>query len=108
MEDIIEEVFGEIRDETDSETEEIQETSNGDFIIDSTILMEDILDKFELDLKDIGLNEQEFDGETVSYIITHELERFPSSGEVMTFDVVDHIGYTTLSLKILDIKDGQM
>jgi len=108
MEDIIEEVFGEIRDETDKETEDITQLENGSFVIDATILMEQILAKFGLSLEDISLNEQEFDGETVSYIITHELDRFPRSGEVMDFDVVDSEKYSTISFKTLDILNWQM
>jgi len=108
MEDIIEEVFGEIQDETDKEVEEIRELENNKFVIDSTILMEDILSKFELNLADISLNEKEFDGETVSYVITHELERFPNKAEVMQFKITDHDIYTKLSFKMLDVSDGQM
>lgn len=108
MEDIIEEVFGEIRDETDKEIEEIRETKDGGFIIDSTILMEDILERFELNLSDISLNEKEFDGETVSYIITHELKRFPNIDEVMSFKVIDSEKYSKIDFKTIDILDGQM
>ncbi len=108
MEDIIEEVFGEIRDETDKEVEDIRELDNGKFVIDSTILMEDILSKFWLNLADITLNEKEFDGETVSYVVTHELKRFPNNNEIMKFKVLDSEKYSLLSLKMLDVHDGQM
>ncbi len=71
-------------------------------------MIEDILDRFELNLKDIGLNEKEFDGETVSYVITHELERFPNEGEVMSFKILDDDKNKQINFKTLDILNGQM
>ncbi|MDP2091099.1 MAG: hemolysin family protein [Candidatus Gracilibacteria bacterium] len=88
IEDIVEEVFGEIRDETDKEVEDIKKTAKGTFMVEPDVMMQDLLDKFGLGLKDIGLDEKEFDGETISYIITHELERYPEKGETITFNFV--------------------
>lgn len=48
-------------------------------MIDSSILLDDIVDEFELEMSDIGFDEKEFGSETVSYMITHELERFPKT-----------------------------
>ena len=79
IEDIVEEIFWEIHDETDFETDEIIEKWENTYIIHSTILLNDIVDEFHLELADIGINEREFWSETVSYMITHKLERFPKS-----------------------------
>lgn len=89
LEDIVEEVFWEIRDETDKEVDEIKKTGKTSFMVEPDVLMEDVLDKFWLDLKHIWLDDKEFSWETVSYVITHELERFPEPGEVITFELVD-------------------
>ncbi len=89
IEDIIEEIFGEIHDETDFETDEIVEKKKGTFIIDSSILIENIVDEFKLELSDIGIDEKEFWTETVSYMITHQLERFPEHKEEVCFDILD-------------------
>jgi len=59
LEDIIEEIVWEIRDESDKEEEEIKTNGNGWYIIDSTILMEEILGRFELEFKDIWVDEKE-------------------------------------------------
>ena len=108
IEDVVEEVFGEIHDETDFETDEIIEKGKDTYIIDSTILIENIVDEFELELADIGIDEKEFWSETVSYIITHKLERFPKEKEKICFPVLDEKGKKTkkkLCFQVLDIQD---
>ncbi|MDD3794304.1 MAG: hemolysin family protein [Candidatus Gracilibacteria bacterium] len=112
MEDIIEQVFGEIRDETDKESEEFVKNGKNSFIVQSDVLIEEVLYKFDLDLEHIGLDEKEFDGETISYVITHILEGFPSNGEIITFDInrddeeVD--SKEILTFKILDIDNAKI
>jgi len=92
MEDIIEEVFGDIRDETDKEVEEIQDIWSGKFIIESSVLIEEILSESDLNLADIG----------------HELERFPKSGEALEFEVLESELYQKISFRVLTIADGKM
>ena len=38
-----------------------------------------------IDRNTIGMSEQEYSGETISYIITSELERFPEENEELLF-----------------------
>ena len=65
-------------------------------------------------MKHIWLDEKEFWWETLSYLITHKLERFPSNGEMLSFDIIEedddekeNIGGKLL-LKVLDIKDSKI
>ncbi len=88
LEDIFEEVFGEIRDETDREIDAIQKQDTGSFIIDSSVMIDDILEKFDLELEHIGLDVAEFSTETVSFILTDTLERFPEVGEIVEFEII--------------------
>lgn len=88
LEDIFEEVFGEIRDETDREIDSIQAQDAGSFIIDSSVMIDDILEKFDLELEHIGLDVAEFSTETVSFILTDTLERFPEVGEIIEFEII--------------------
>jgi len=111
LEDIIEEVFGEIHDETDYETDEIIENGNNSYTIDSSISMDDILEEFELEFSDIGFDEKEFGSETVSYILTHELERFPEKNETICFNVLDdkeEASWNTLCFTILEVEDAMI
>lgn len=110
LEDIIEEVFWEIRDETDKETDEIKEVWNDSLIVESDALIEDVLEKLWLELANIWLDYKEFDWETISYVITHTLDRFPSSGELITFelcDIEDH-EFLKVTFKITEIKDHKI
>ena len=109
IEDVIEEVFGEIHDETDYETDEIVEQGKDDYLIDSTILLDEIVDEFWLCLEDIGLDEKEFGSETVSYMITHRLERFPEKWEEIDFTILDEDQketWNSLCFKVLEIDDS--
>ncbi len=87
-EDIVEEVFWEIRDETDKETDELVKTWEDSYVVESEILMEDLLKQFDLDLEHIWLDSKEFDGETISYVITNVLWDFPTKDQVIDFQII--------------------
>jgi hypothetical protein len=40
-------------------------------------MIDEVLEEFDLELYHIGLDVKEFSSETVSYILTDKLERFP-------------------------------
>ena len=107
MEDIIEEVFWEIRDETDKEAEEFVKIWKDSIRVESDVLIEDVLEKFKLELPNIWLDEKEFDWETLSYIITHVLEWFPNKDEIVSFDILneDKEVKDVLSCKVLSIEN---
>ena len=107
LEDIFEEVFGEIRDETDREIDAIQKQDENSFIIDSSVMIDDILEKFDLELEHIGLDVAQFSTETVSFILTDTLERFPEVGEIIEFEIVKPNMTTpqVLEFHILDMTD---
>jgi CBS domain containing-hemolysin-like protein len=88
LEDIIEEVFWEIRDETDIEEEEIKKIWENLYIIKSNILMEEVLDKFNLKFKDIWLDKKIFTWEKVGYVLTYKIERFPKLKEIITYKIL--------------------
>jgi putative hemolysin len=109
MEDIMEEVFWDIRDETDKESEDFVETWKNTMRVDSWVLIEDVLDRFDLELENIWLDEREFGWETLSYLITHILEWFPTNGQIITFDIKSNKKVVKiLSCKILDIHNAKI
>lgn len=84
LEDIIEEIFGEFIDETDKEITPIKNDWDS-YIVQGSVLIDDLLEHINLTWNDIGLEEQAYSGETVSYVITSELERFPEKNEKLIF-----------------------
>jgi len=108
LEDVVEEVFGEIHDETDKEIDPVRSDGNGWYLFQSEVRIDDLLDKFELEFDDVWLDEKEMGWETLSYFVTSYLERFPKKWEEIKL-VVDK-EYTNnkqkkwnLYLKILSV-----
>jgi len=102
LEDIIEEVFGEIQDETDQEEQIFKKIWENEYEVDSTILLEDILEKLGLELQDLWIDPKDYEGETLSYLITDILERFPHPGETIEFILPEN---KKLTIKVKDVND---
>ena len=79
MEDVLEEVFGDIKDEKDREEIYMKKKGNGSIEALGTVLIDDILEEWNLHPEDVGLVE-EYIGEPLSYIILAEEEEFPGIG----------------------------
>jgi CBS domain containing-hemolysin-like protein len=77
LEDVVEEVFGDIQDETDDEIEPIRTDGNWSYLFQSEVRFDEMLDKFDLDFDDVWIDEWEFDGETLWYFVMSYFERFP-------------------------------
>lgn len=92
MEDILEELVGDIWDETDTVEEEAVEASDGSIIVDGDMNIYDMFDLLEMDSEDF---ESEYD--TVAGWCTEMLEKFPS--------VNDSFEYKNLKVTILQV-DG--
>ena len=99
LEDIIEEVFWEIHDETDNEEQEIKKIRENEYVVISTILLDYILKVFDLNISDLWYDEKDYSGETLSYFITDILERFPNMWEKI-------ILWDLLEIRILEISDA--
>ena len=81
LEDIIEEVFWEIQDETDEDIPPILKgEKDTELICQSYVRLDEVLTTLGIQFEDLWLDD-EFESETLSYLITSSFERFPNTGE---------------------------
>ena len=87
MEDLVEEIVGEIQDEYDTEESQIVQNAPDDYTISGGVEVEEMEEIFDVELA-------EDDFITVGGLITHALGRLPSKGEVLDikglkFEILD-------------------
>lgn len=83
LEDIIEEVFWDIRDEYDKERDEMRKIVENKYEVDPSLIFEDLLDELGIKFENLWLDEKDYYATTLNYFITEELERFPDSWEIL-------------------------
>ncbi len=89
VEDLLEEIVGEIRDEYDVEAESVVDEGHGVFVLQGNVSVDEVCDRFEITIEREGF-------ETVGgYLLAH-LGRMPYVGE--TFDVDE------LSVEVLEVQ----
>ncbi len=74
LEDLVEEIVGEIRDEHDEEEQRIQEQADGSWIVSGVVPVKELEDLFRIDI-----GEREFD--TVAGLVVAGVGRVPRKGE---------------------------
>ena len=80
MEDMIEELVGEIRDEYDADEEElIQEMNDGQYLVEGQMKLDDINDALDIDL-----DSEDYD--SIGGLIIEKLERLPQDKETIELD----------------------
>lgn len=79
MEDILEEIVGDIRDEHDTEEEQITENDDGTWTYSGLVRVEQLEENFGIDI-----DERDFD--TVGGLVISRLGRVPGQGEALEFD----------------------
>jgi CBS domain containing-hemolysin-like protein len=78
IEDLIEEVVGDIQDEYDTDDEIIKKISDNSFILSGNVVLDDLIDKYpELDL----MMDEDDEFETVAGYIIHHMGRIPKVNE---------------------------
>jgi len=53
-------------------------------------MLSDVFKILHIEYADVGISQEEFDGETVSYFVTSYLQNLPSAGEQFVLDIRDH------------------
>jgi CBS domain containing-hemolysin-like protein len=79
IEDLLEEIVGEIRDEDDVEMEPIVEEGNGSYVFSAKVSFDDFRDRLDIEIEPEGF-------ETVGGYILARLGRVPSVGETFELD----------------------
>ncbi len=80
LEDILEELVGEIWDEHDEEVNYFRQLSQDVFVVDGNAPMNDVLEYFEIDNKD-----DDFEANTLSGFVIEQLEEIPRTGTKLTY-----------------------
>ena len=90
MEDILEEIVGNIMDEHDDEDKEIVKSADGSYVTDGIVDLKDLEDI-------LGIEFEKDEYETLNGFMVDMLDRIPSEGE--TF-IVEHEGYKFTTLEV--------
>ncbi len=107
IEDLIEEVFGEITDEFDIEESEFDDLGNGSFRVNARLSIDELGDRLDIKLP-------EGDWDTVGGLMSAKLDHIPSEGEYVDLDGLriicervkgNRIG--RVRVELLESEDGQ-
>jgi CBS domain containing-hemolysin-like protein len=93
MEDIVEEIVGEIKDEYDEETEAIINETSGSYLVKGDTEIKELEEIFQVELEDREYN-------TIGGLITHTLNRLPVKGEI--------VNVKGLEIEILDVDEKRI
>ena len=80
LEDIVEEIFGDIEDEHDSTKYVAKQTAEGDYLLSARLEIDKVNEMFDLDLPESD------EYMTIGGLILHEYQSFPKLNEVVKFD----------------------
>jgi CBS domain containing-hemolysin-like protein len=89
VEDLLEEIVGEIRDEYDIEEQSVQLVTPTEAIVDARLPIEELSEMFDLEI------EKDLDFDSIGGFIVNELGRMPNVG--------DQVGIDGIRLKVLSI-----
>lgn len=88
LEDLLEEIVGEIRDEYDVDEDDIKEISTNKFVIEGQLKITDLNDRLSL-----NLHSSKYD--SIGGLIIEKLDRFPNPGDVI---IIDNISIKVLTM----------
>jgi len=87
IEDLVEEIVGDIQDEYDHEEKLYEKVSEDEYIIDAKVNIDDFNELMDMELEDT-------DYETLGGFVYAQLDKIPSTGDAVTFD---HVTFTVLA-----------
>ena len=100
MEDLVEEIFGDIEDEHDNTNYVAKQIGKGEYIISGRLEIEKVNEQLGLDLPEAE------DYVTVGGLILHEYQSFPKLNEIIRFDKYEFkiIKNTTTKIELVRLK----
>ena len=103
LEDIVEEIFGEIEDEHDSTNYVAKRLDNGEYLLSARLEIEKVNEMFDLELPDSD------EYMTVGGLILHEYQSFPKLNEVITIGRFEFkiIKNTATKIELVRLKVGE-
>jgi len=98
LEDIIEEIVGDIEDEHDLIVSGVKQETNGTFVVEGSVTLRDLKREFEWDLPDENAS-------TIAGLLLHESRRIPAMGQVFQFhdfrfEVLDRKKHQITSIRV--------
>ena len=104
MEDVLEELVGEIYDEHDEVEEEVVEREDGTMIVDGNMQLQELLEKHEL--------ENKYDADTVGGWAAEMLEKVPEVGDSFRLDnheftVTEMDGFRVTRMQVTDLPEEE-
>ncbi len=78
LEDIIEEIVGDIEDEHDKDVTGVTREADGSYVVDGTVTIRDLNREFDWRLPDEA-------AATIAGLVLHEARRIPDQGQIFTF-----------------------
>ncbi|HWS84686.1 MAG TPA: hemolysin family protein [Ktedonobacteraceae bacterium] len=87
IEDLVEEIVGDIQDEYDNEEKLYEWVSEDEYIIDAKVSIDDFNELMDMELEDT-------DYETLGGFVYAQLDKIPNTGDAVTFD---HVTFTVLA-----------
>lgn len=79
MEDLLEEIVGEIEDEFETQESPVERLENGSLVIDASLSIRDLRDQYGLPFPESE------DYETLAGFMLHQMQRIPKGGEIIQY-----------------------
>lgn len=95
MEDILEELVGDIFDEYDTVSQKILKNADGTYLVSGLVALEDLEEVLEISFE----SDEAFDFDTLNGFLVDQLEHIPSEDE---YSVIDYKGYRFSVQKVED------